>query len=262
MYMAKQLKKHFKTKIMKRVIILSMILLVGITTYSQRILLEETVHSDTIEDRWGKNLRHYGHFYFGFGFAASPAEKGAEVMYGHSMSYDIGYRYKFKICNYYALGADLSFSGYSYRLKQDTETKLLPDNIVHDRERFEAAGFKMEIYQRFNFGKRGNHIGNYLDLGAFGNLFVYTRHYTMDKNHESAPHVKRLEIFETGLEYMDNFEYGLSARVGTGMWSVFAKYRLSDLFLDTESLEHPTTTLEKYPELPALQIGIEIGLFD
>jgi hypothetical protein len=242
---------------MKKTILLSIFLFSGIISYSQRVLLEETVDSDTIEAKWGQNLRHFGHLYMGLGFAASGAEKGAEVMYGNSGNFDFGYRYKFKVCNYYALGADLSYTTHWYRLKQDEDTKILPDSVEHDKERFDIGAFRLEIYQRFNFGKRGNHIGNYIDIGAYGSYFMYTRHYTMDKDPDwMIPEVKKLEETETGPEYMENMEYGVSVRAGNGRWVVFGKYRLSDLFKTTNN--YP----EKYPELPALQIGFEVGLFD
>ncbi|MEA3446054.1 MAG: hypothetical protein U9R19_15140 [Bacteroidota bacterium] len=241
---------------MKKInIILSIILIAGITSFSQRVLLEENVAADTIQKKWGKNLRHYGHLYLGFGFAASPANEGAEVIYGASMNFDFGYRYKFRVCNYYALGADLSFTNSMYSLKQDEKTKTLPDKIEHDKERIDLSGFKLELYQRFNFGKRGNHIGNYLDIGAYGTFFIFSRHYTMDKKPEEYPYLRKIEIYETGLNYIENMEYGLTTRIGNNRWVFFARYRMSDLFKTTENLQI------KYPELPALQAGFEISIF-
>lgn len=240
---------------MKKTIILSIFLFAGIISFSQKVLLEQTVANDTLEDKWGQNLRHFSHLYFGFGFAASGAEKGAEVKYGNSANFDFGYRYKFKVCNYYALGADLSFSSYMYRLKQDSVSKILPDAEEHDKERIDIGALKLEIYQRFNFGRRGNHVGNYLDVGAYGSYFLYTRHYTMDK--KPFADLKKREVTETGLEYMENMEYGISARMGHGRWVLFGRYRLSDLFKTSKFYNNNL----KYPELPSLQIGIEVDLF-
>lgn len=241
---------------MKKTIILSIFLLVGIVSFSQRVLLEQTVANDTIEDNWGQNLRHFGHLYFGFGFAASPAEEGAEVKYGNSANFDFGYRYKYKICNLYSIGADLSLTSYMYRLKRDEDTKILPGEMEHNKERIDTWGVKLEIYERFNFGKRGNHIGNFIDLGVYGSYFMYTRHYTMDKNPDDYPGLKKREVTETGLDYMENMEYGVSARVGHGNWVLFGRYRLSDLF------KTPDIPADKFPELPALQVGVEINIFD
>ncbi|MCF8374660.1 MAG: hypothetical protein K9H64_23780 [Bacteroidales bacterium] len=238
---------------MKKTILLSIFLLASVITYSQRVLLEENLANDTSEVKWGQNLRHYGHFYFGLSIPSNPAEKGSEIMHGNSLSFDVGYRYKLKLCNWYALGADLNFSTNAYRLKQDAKTKILPDSIEHDKESILAPGMKFEIYQRFNFGKRGNHVGDYLDIGAYGTYFFATRHYTMDKN--PTEDLKKLEITETGLDYMENTEYGISVRAGHGQWVIFGKYRLSDLFKTTAN--YPV----KLPELPALRIGVEISIF-
>ncbi len=240
---------------MKKFLILSILLIIGTTMYSQKVLLMEDLDADTITKKWGKNLKHYGHLYMGLGFSASAAEKGAEVIYGASSNFDFGYRYKYKICNYYSIGADLNINTHIYRLKQDEETKIVPDNVEHDKERIQTTGLKLELYQRFNFGKRGNHIGNYFDIGAYGSYFLSTQHYTMDKNPGWNPDIGKIETVSSNLDYMEDFEYGLTTRLGFGRWVFFGKYRMSDLFVNTDNLQTP------YPELPALNVGFEISLF-
>ena len=245
---------------MKKILFISLLTLSVNLIFGQRVLLEEYPNNDTIEDTWGQNLKHFGHLYLDWGFAASGSEEGAEVLYGSSYNFDFGYRYKRRFCNTYALGADLGMSFYSYRLKQDKETKKLPDNVEHTKERFKLTGIKLELYQRINFGKRGNHIGTYWDLGVFGNYFFNSQHYAMDKDPEEYPFLKKIETIESRPNYLEDFEYGVSTRIGKGRWVMFGRYRLNDLFKKDE-FQQETPTLEKYPELPALQVGFEISLF-
>ena len=150
---------------MKKTFFLAMAIAMAFSAFSQTVLLEQYPENDTIVKKWGKNRAHFAHAYFDFGFTASGAEDGAEITYGNSINLDFGVRYKRRISNNYALGSDLSFGMYSYRLKQDEETKILPDNIEHDKEKIILSTLKLEVFQRINFGKRGNHIGRFWTWG-------------------------------------------------------------------------------------------------
>ena len=235
---------------MKNILILISFLLIVNIAYSQTVLMEENVKHDTIPPKWGKNLKHYGNFYIGYGFFADPSNKGAKIKYGNSGEMLVGFRYKYKICNYYALGADLGLGFISYNLKDDEE-KVLPDIVNHDKEKINFSNLKLQVYQRINFDRRGNSLGKYLDLGAYGGWNFGTKHYFKDKPDGTSFNI--IEVTEKRLDYIEDLSYGIITRVGSNNWSVFAIYRLSDLFKKTELIP------VKYPELPKLVIGVEIG---
>ena len=53
-------------------------------TYSQEILLEETVSYDTIDPLYGRNYPHYLHLYVGYGLIAGNSNEGSKIIYGRS----------------------------------------------------------------------------------------------------------------------------------------------------------------------------------
>ena len=136
---------------------------------SQTVLLEKDVNADTIPKTGGPNLQHFSHFYFGYGLVLGADAVGSEIRYGSSTDFAYGYRYKRKLSEFYAVGFDVFYHSTTFHLKQDS-TKVLPNNILHDekgeKEKLTFHNLSLGLYNRFNFGKRGNYIGNFLDLGA------------------------------------------------------------------------------------------------
>jgi len=60
-----------------------------------------------------------------------------------------------------------------------------------------------------------------------------------------------VRLSTTQLKYVENFSYGLLARIGVSRYALTAQYRLSDIFKSSYAM----------PELPRLIVGIEVGLF-
>ncbi|HBF88194.1 MAG TPA: hypothetical protein DDX39_06080 [Bacteroidales bacterium] len=223
---------------------------------SQAVVLEEDVNVDTLESKKGPNLKNFAHLYFEFGFNVFPQETGAEINPVKSNILKLGYKYKYKICNFYALGFDIHYLNSSFNLAQNT-SKLLPDSIMHDNENIIINNLGFEFYNRFNFGRRGNMIGKYMDIGAFGTFIFNKKHQSVDKSND--PNIAmghKQEIVNTGLIYVQSYSYGVNARVGINRYALTASYRLSDIFkTESESFTF------NYPELPRLYIGLQIGLF-
>lgn len=231
---------------MKKSIFLIIFIFFICETYAQAVLLEQDLSKDSLVKKTGPNLRHYHHFYMSLGFAADQAEKGAEINYGSSNSFDFGYRYKLKICNHYAMGTDFWWGSDGYNMKQ-ANTKLLPDTILNDKEKFTFYNFGLGYYNRINFGKRGNHVGNYLDFGVYGQWTYNLVHYT--KNKMTNGNV--VEVKTKKLNYYNPLNWGVNARIGFNRYIITASYRMSDYFI----------TRYKYPELPRLTVGVQIGFF-
>lgn len=225
--------------------------------FSQTILMEEDVNADTLPPTFGPNLKNFVHSYFRYGFVAGKSEgAGAEIIPGLSNEFSFGIRYKRKMNNFYALGFDVFYNKINYRLKQ-ISSKVFPDTLHnHIAEKFFYNNFGLEIYNRFNFGKRGNILGNFLDLGGYGEWGFSIKHFFKDDLDTAQTGAKMREITNKKLLYANNLNYGATLRFGMNRFILYGKYRLSDIFKANYLAENKL----KYPELPRLIVGLEIGL--
>jgi hypothetical protein len=221
-------------------------LLVSLGAFSQDILLQQNVKADTIRPTRGANLKNFTYTYIGLGFPFNTSETANYTKPGLSSSFDIGIRYKRKLTNYLALGLDLGLSSTSYKIKQN-EPKTFPNTTVNDKEKFQVSTLAGSAFIRLNVGRRGNYIGNYLDLGTYYGWNFQKKHKTINKN-EAGEKVKEAT---TKLKYIDGYSYGFLARIGISRYAITAGYRLSDIFKLSYEM----------PELPRLIVGIEVGLF-
>lgn len=218
---------------------------------AQDVLLEQDVNKDTIIPRKGPNYRHYTHLYMGYGAVVGNGATGAELKTGNSGQFVFGSRYKLKLTNFYALGLDFSYNVTGYAIKQ-SNLKILPNKSLHDKENINLNCLSLGFYNRFNFGKRGNSIGNFLDIGAYGDwVFAANHEYVDNYSTANSVYAKKTKVKNTRLQYVNSINYGLNARIGLGRYIAFGQYRLSDLF-ESSYL---------YPELPKLIIGLQIGFY-
>lgn len=230
---------------MKRIIFIAL-LFASANAFAQEILLEQNVKSDSIRPSRGPNLKNFSHFYIGLGFPLNTNEDVTYTKMGSSTAIDFGFRYKRKFTSFFATGFDLGIGSTTYNLSQDVP-KTVPDTIINEKEKFRIFTLSPSVYLRFNFGRRGNYVGNFLDLGAYGDWNMRKMHLTVNKNEQD----EKVKIETTRLDYMENFSYGFLARAGSNRYVVTAKYRMSDIFKSSYAI----------PELPRLTVGVEVGLF-
>ncbi len=228
-----------------KIIAVSTLVLIVYSSFAQEILLSENVKGDTIQPTKGPNLKHYKHFYWSISFPFVTNEDVAYTQPALTTINDLGLRFKRKLNNTFSVGTDFSFNWASYRIKQDI-FKSIPDSTEHKREKFIINSVSPAVYARINFGKRGNSIGTYLDLGAYGSFNVKRAHYTYDEINDEI-----VKTTTSRLKYMEKYAYGLLARLGTNNFALTAKYRLSK----------PFTEESGFAELPKLAVGIEFGMF-
>lgn len=229
-----------------RKIIAITFLLASLSAFSQDILLQQNVKADSIRPTFGPNLRNYFHGYIGLGFPVYTNEPVNYTKAGVSSNFDLGLRYKRRITNYLAMGLEMGINTTGYKLKQ-TDPKTIPDTIINDKEKFQISTLMSSGYLRINMGRRGNYIGNYLDLGAYGGWNFQKKHKTINENAEG----EKVRLSTTQLKYIENFSYGFLARVGINRYALTARYRVSDIFKSSYAI----------PELPRLIVGVEVGLF-
>ncbi|NLF44128.1 MAG: hypothetical protein GX587_15660 [Bacteroidales bacterium] len=231
----------------KRFFALLMFLCIAFVAVSQEPELYRNVESDMAIPKTGPNRRHFNHLFLTYGFiTGNPENIGAKIIHGKSGLFSIGDRYKLKFNNTFSMGADLYYQISTYHISQH-DGKLVPDNIIHKKEKLKFHSLVLDIYQRVNVGRRGNHIGNYFDIGAFGGWNMGLRHITKDVTSDDIT----IYTERKGMKYREPLTYGVLARIGFNRFAINATYRLSDCFKENAQL----------PELPRVQIGLELGIF-
>lgn len=218
----------------------------SVVAYSQDILLQQNVKADTIRPTRGPNLKNFIHGYVGIGFPLHTNEDGNYTKPVLSADFNTGIRYKRKISNNLSTGLDLFVSSAAYKIKQKGN-KIIPDTIINDREKLQVNSIGSAAWLRLNVGRRGNFIGNYLDLGGYGCWNFQKKHKTTN----TIDTGEKIKVSTSRLNYIETFSYGLLARIGVSRYVLTARYRISNIFKASYAM----------PELPRLSVGLEVGLF-
>ena len=195
----------------------------------------------------GPNLDRYNHFYFGYGFVVGEEEDSANVLSGKSSSFNLGWLWKWRVNQWYELGFDASYHYTSFHLKQDS-SKLIPNSILHKREKIVFNNIQLIPFQRFKLRNKYHSTGIFIDLGAYTGWNYRIKNQTIERN--QAPGAGKSKTVHLDLKYTQDFTYGVIVRIGFNRLVFFGRYRFSDLFLENSNL----------PELPRLEVGFNIGI--
>lgn len=231
--------------------------LLQLTVCAQTVLLQEDISKlDFQMPSSGQNYKHFHQLYVNFSFFVPLGDaQEVETNLWKSVAFSVGWRYKRKLANWFAVGSGLSFTNAFLSIKQDGN-KQIPNNIQHAEEKLKFNNLNLELYARLNFGKRGNVIGKFIDIGAYMEYAFSVKHFykdNFDKN--SPPYYSGVrEVNETDLSYVKKFNYGLKTRLGVNRWVITASYRLSNLLTD----DYKNTVGDYF--FPRLAVGVEIGL--
>jgi hypothetical protein len=220
-------------------------LLLATTAQAQQVLLQADVAADTIPNRTGPNRRYFGHFYVGYTLAAGPSALG--VKYGFPASeLQLGGRLKQRLGPFFALNTDLRYAYLRYGL--DTEaSRPGPFGMGFDSQYFSYHQVQGEASLRLSpYLRRGNTVGRYLDLLAYGGWAFATTYATTGP----GPSGGRLEVVAHQPDYLARWLGGVGVRVGSNSLALVGRYRLS------EALRGPGL-----PEPPRWQLGLELGWF-
>ncbi len=223
----------------------------------QTVLLHESIRDyDFKMPTQGPNFRHFNHLNIGYAFyIPSNDVNEVETKAGTSTIFSLGWRYKLKITRWLALGAGINYTNEIFNIKQN-ENKVVPDTILHSKEKLRSNNFGPDAFIRFNFGKRGNIIGRFIDLGAYCNWPVSIEHMyedNLDQN-TSSTRAGLGRVILSKLNYVERFQYGLKARIGINRFVLTGTYRLNEFL--TQDYKNEVGNYS----FPKLAIGIEIGL--
>ena len=217
----------------------------GLGVNGQRVVISEDLRSRDEVPEFGMNRKHYLHFYTGFHFpAGKPGHPGAQILHRRSLAFDYGLRYKRRFNNTFSAGYDLALKRSSFFIRQQ-DGKLVPDPAIHEKEKLVFLTGELGLYHRINYGRRGDHIGRFIDLGAYGAWHFNVRHVSFDEFDNERVRVRR-----SGMDYPEPLGYGLLLRIGFNNVVAKGTYRMSDLFRPDAGL----------PEFPRFTIGLELGL--
>ncbi len=135
---------------------------------SQTVILHEKISDyDFDVPKRGPNFRHFTHLCIGYEFYIPESKKNeVPIIAGMSTAFSVGVRYKYKISNFFAIGAGLNYTNDIFTIKQDNN-KIFPNTVTHKREKLRLNNLCSNAFMRFNFGKRGNIVGRFIDLGAY-----------------------------------------------------------------------------------------------
>ncbi|MFO7658447.1 MAG: outer membrane beta-barrel protein [Bacteroidales bacterium] len=239
---------------MKYLFSLFLVWSIHLSLFSQKILLEKDI-SHAYKNLKGPNTKSFGQVYFGYGLIIDPSQGSAtEIKMPNSWLGTIGYRHKYKVSGFYSFGFEAGMRLSQYHIKQ-TDAKVFPNAINHDKEKIRLCSGSIGLYNRFNFGRRGNIIGKFIDLGGYAAYNYNTVHYTKDDiSGDATPgadvYAKKRVTKNSGLDYIEPFDFGLYGRAGINKFAIRANFRLTDLF---KAGYH-------WAELPALTIGVELSI--
>ena len=196
----------------------------------------------------GPNLDHYGHLYFGYGFLFGDSDTdSAQIRNGTSSSFSLGWLTKYRINSWYELGFDVSYHYTSFHIKQDS-FKILPNPILHKREKLVFNNLQIIPFQRFKMKNKHHSTGIFFDLGGYAGWNYRIKHQTVERN--NVPGAGRTKTVNQKLSYTQDFNYGAIARIGFNRVVFYGRYRISDLFTPSSNL----------PELPRFEVGLTLGI--
>jgi len=241
----------------KRSFIFILSLFIGHLSIAQTVLLHESIRDyDFEKPKQGPNFRHFNHLTLGYSlFVPLNDDNEVEIKPGASRVFSVGWRYKYRITNWLSIGSGISYTNEIYNLKQ-SNNKIIPDTILHSKEKMRFNYINTEGYIRFNIGKRGNIIGRFIDIGAFCGYAFLVEHMYEDNfdNNISSNNAGVERVILSKLNYIERFQYGLKTRIGINRFVLTGNYRLTELLTE----DYKKSVGDYY--FPQLSVGLEIGL--
>ncbi|MFO7978899.1 MAG: hypothetical protein R6U64_09580 [Bacteroidales bacterium] len=223
----------------------SLLWITGLCLQAQEVVIAEDLRGDTLVAEFGMNRKHYLHSFLGAHFSSGTADDPrGDVSMGNSWTLEYGFRYKRRFSQVFSGGLETSLKRASYHPDQF----LLPDlaeEYTYKREKFVFLSLGMAAYQRINYGKRGNYIGRFVDVGLYGDL-----HYNLRQIIRYSGTDDHLRLRRSRMDIHHLFEYGVLARVGFNNFVIKGTYRLSEIFTAQSGLA----------EFPRFKLGLEIGI--
>lgn len=222
-------------------------ILISFSAKTQIIVLEEEVNEiDPEYPSYGANGKTFMFSYVGW--SLSIVDKPSNQMPLSTVSsggWQYGFGVKYRMTGLLSAGWGLEYNSLNYRIKQ-IAGKTFPDTLMHDKQSFSLGSLGGNVFLRINFDpKRGNTTGRYIDFCGY---YDWNAIRTLRQKDETVyGEINRTNL--SRLRFINPYSYGAMVRLGRKSLSIYARYRLSDIFKDAYNL----------PELPRLTVGISFS---
>lgn len=212
-----------------------------------------TLQQDTAKIKYGQNRSFWDCSVLHFGVNANLIESGVPTRVITGSNYGTSYLSKIRINQLLSLIVDFGYERYGYKVRQDGN-KIFADTLKHKREKIALHTLHGGSFVRINFDKlwgprRGDHVGNFVDIGIDGSWNFFRRYVVKDKNEDEKGFTKRVI---RNMNFIKKWQYGLKARLGFNRLMLYGRYRISDLVSQSQF----NNTF-----LPRFTFGIGIGLY-
>ncbi|MFM9983890.1 MAG: outer membrane beta-barrel protein [Flavobacteriales bacterium] len=245
-------------------ITLGLVVFPCLQSIAQRVIFKKDVIEQVkrvYEDSTGPNGKIFCHAFLGLGMIipVNESDSAAISENGKSNQFYFGFREKFKLNNTFALNLELIYIHQKFHIRQDEKINIFSPGIIQDVQKFNTNSIGLGGSLRINYGKRGNVIGRYIDLGGdFGYVFsnrIYTRNKVAASTNGGAEKIKS-SLHK--LDFVNPLIYFVNARIGFNHFAFFARYRVNDQFKKSDNFY----AIGLVPELPRISIGLEIALYE
>jgi hypothetical protein len=221
---------------------------------AQTTLMDQPAQNPSERLQKGPNSTYYQSGFWSFGVAI-PIEESDSAQTASSAIWRYGTRGKWRWSNTFAGIWDLGWNRAAYRIEQDSAKNVFGRGQEFDQQKFVWNQLEAGAGIRVNVGKRGNYLGNFIDLGGYGEWgFSVRQQLKQDVNPALKDGATKIKTTFGRLDYINPLNYGLAVRLGVNKLALWTKYRMSDQFKASDSVNEG----KKYPELTRLQVGVEV----
>ncbi len=246
---------------MVRFCLLAICLITTLNFIAQKVVLERNVTRQmerTYQDSSGPNGNWFAHSIWGVGLILPINQNDSAAIKENSQSniFYYGGRGKVKLNNTFSIGFDLFYMHQRYQIKQSDSINIFSLGLKNNSQKLNFNSVGLGGYVRINFGKRGNIIGRYLDIGADINYVFSERLFA--KNKVDAATNGGADIVKTSYTHLDYTKqhqgFGM-LRFGVNNICLFTRFRVTDLFVHSNNFY----SVGKVPELPLVTVGLEFS---
>jgi hypothetical protein len=210
---------------------------------SQNVLLEQDVNKDTIIPKKGANRKYHTSIFIGAGsiFGKANADSSIPMQNFKSWEFRCGTVSKIRLTNWYSLVLNTSYSRQAFFLSPDSS------DIRYNKMILNNVG--LSVLNRFNYGKRGNSVGKYIEIGASVQHSFMVRQKFLIMNSDDNPTYKSTKYTLSSPNFINRLNYYADLRIGFKQYVLFGRYLLTDI-------------LDKQPtgQYPAITAGLMINL--
>ncbi|WP_258540894.1 PorT family protein [Parvicella tangerina] len=234
-----------------------MLLIAGGGGYTQTIILKQSVPEslEDDDDDFGPNRKFFSHPYTGIGFVVGGYDHESDtlppVKFGNSFSFVTGTRYYRNYNPFIArvLDYEIGYEQHSLNFSKDHDIGIPVDNADIKKAKYWLVKVGLAWSYQFNFKvKRGNQLGTYLSIGAYGDYLLFRR-FTASYESRQSNYADNIKIALSKIDFFNKWDYGALVRFGKTNWSLFAKYRYANYFNDKASEN-------SIKELPRFIVGL------